>query len=166
MFVADSDARSNINSDMLISECEELIKVRGNLIMRKLCSNAGDFDISCLMSLSHRLKSNAAFVRGTRCEEAYIYSLLENFIGVMIVKNDHAYCLIRNPAQIYDWVRKDSLASEPEKLERREVLLECSNKNVWYILDDSRITYEENSDFKRICLEKFLKLTLRKDRKV
>ena len=41
-----------------------------------------------------------------------------------------------------------------------------SNKNVWYILDDSRITYEENSDFKLICLEKFLKLTLTKDRKV
>ena len=97
LIVSDKDFRKNIDSDMLIDECNRIaMRTQNSIQVNQLCSNDGNFDISALISWANRIKANISFINGTRREEALIYGALDFFVGVIIVEKSHAYALLRN----------------------------------------------------------------------
>ena len=97
-----------------------------------------------------------SFIFGTRGEESLIYGSLDSFLGVIVISRAHAHVLLRNSENMSEWIKTDSLCTHPEFLTIREVLEECSLNQVIYLLDDSGVDYNENSDFKLYCLDRYL----------
>ena len=97
-----------------------------------------------------------SFIFGTRGEESLIYGSLGSFLGVIVFAKAHYHVLLRNRDNMSEWIKKDSLCTHPEFLTIHEVLEECSLNQVIYLIDDSGVDYNENSDFKLYCLDRYL----------